>query len=206
MELRRAGITEPRLLNAIEATPRQLFVPESFADQAVHDIALPIGCGQTTSQPLLVARVLQALAIEKTHKVLEIGTGSGWQTAVLSHLCRRVYSLDIHRPLQRAAEHTWASLARHNITTQCADGAAGWAEQAPFDRIVVSAAAAAVPEALMVQLSRSGLLAMPVGEATDEQRMLLIDKAGLYQDLGPVRFVPLTSPLLVSSLLDGAAQ
>src|SRR5439155_827772 len=145
MTLRRSGITDTAVLAAIERIPREAFVPPSFLDQAYENRALPIGLGQTLSQPQVVALMTQALAVRPRHKVLEIGTGSGYQAAVLSRLARRVYSIERHRPLLREAERRFTELRLHNITTIAGDGNLGWREQAPFDRIILPAAATASP-------------------------------------------------------------
>ena len=146
MRLRRAGISDINVLSAIERIPREAFVPDSFQDQAYEDRTLPIGHGQTLSQPRVVALMTQALEIDRRIKVLEIGTGSGYQAAVLSRLCRRLYTIERHRELQRAAERRFQELRLHNITARLGDGAKGWPEQAPFARIMVTAAAAGIPE------------------------------------------------------------
>ena len=141
MQLRRRGIRDNKVLRAIERVPRDLFVDEAFADHAYQDIALPIECGQTISQPYVVAFMTEHLELDERHKVLEIGTGSGYQAAVLSHLCRRVYTVERWRELQKAAERRLAKLGITNITTIIGDGWLGWPPQAPFDRIIVTAAA-----------------------------------------------------------------
>ena len=188
------GILNQTVLAALEAIPRELFVPETFARHAYDDSALPIGRGQTISQPLIVARMTDALDLTRRHKVLEIGTGSGYQAAVLSKLSRRVYTIERHKPLLREAESLFRILDLHNISTRFGDGAVGWAEQAPFDRIIVTAAAPDIPQALIDQLSIGGRLVVPVGPDGENQTLLLGIKAetGLeLQELGGVRFVPL---------------
>ena len=192
--LRQNGILNQTVLAALEAIPRELFVPETFARHAYDDSALPIGRGQTISQPLIVARMTDALDLARRHKVLEIGTGSGYQAAVLSKLSRRVYTIERHKPLLREAESLFRILDLHNISTRFGDGAVGWAEQAPFDRIIVTAAAPDIPQALIDQLSIGGRLVVPVGPDGENQTLLLGIKAetGLeLQELGGVRFVPL---------------
>ena len=141
MKLRKSGITDTGVLGAIERVPREVFIPTYFHDQAYEDIALPIGRGQTISQPLVVASMTQELQVNDRHKVLEIGTGSGYQAAILAKLCRRVYSIERHRPLLALAESRLNELKIRNITCKAADGMKGWIEQAPFDRIIVTAAA-----------------------------------------------------------------
>lgn len=194
MELRRQGISDTRVLGALERVPRELFVPESFKDRAYENIALPIKQGQTISQPYVVAFMTQALKVGERMKVLEIGTGSGYQAAVLSKLCRRVYTMERYRSLMREAEALFHRLKINNITGRVGDGNKGWAEQAPFDRIIVTAAAPAVPEILQDQLAPGGILIIPVGDDPNEQRILRIRRndAGFEQEtLLPVRFVPL---------------
>ena len=152
MQLRRRGIRDTNVLRAIERVPRELFVDPAFADHAYQDIALPIDCGQTISQPFVVAFMTEKLELDESHKVLEIGTGSGYQAAVLSHLCRRVYTIERYRELQKAAERRFAELGITNVTTIIGDGWLGWPPQAPFDRIIVTAAAPEAPPKLVEQL------------------------------------------------------
>jgi protein-L-isoaspartate(D-aspartate) O-methyltransferase len=194
MELRRSGVTDTRVLSAIERVPRELFVPEPFADQAYENTALPIGQGQTISQPLVVALMSQALEVGERMKVLEIGTGSGYQAAVLAKLCRRVYTVERFKPLLAEAERRFKALKVHNITAIAGDGARGWPEQAPFDRILVTAAAERVPTTLLAQLAEGGVMVLPVGPQGGDQEVLRIRKTeGRPQTerLFPVRFVPL---------------
>jgi protein-L-isoaspartate(D-aspartate) O-methyltransferase len=194
MQLRRRGIRDTKVLRAIERVPRELFVDEAFAEHAYQDIALPIECGQTISQPYVVALMTEKLELDERHKVLEIGTGSGYQAAVLSHLCRRVYTVERWRELQKAAERRFAKLKITNITTIIGDGWLGWPPQAPFDRIVVTAAAPEPPPALLDQLKRGGRMIIPLGSSRDAQQLVQIDKTdkGLIETpLLPVRFVPL---------------
>src|SRR5579885_3113633 len=149
MELRRAGIADARVLGAIEKTPRERFVPAAFADQAYENVALPISHGQTISQPYVVALMTEKLEVAERHKVLEIGTGSGYQGAILSRLARRFFTIERHRELLREAEARFRELRLSNIICRYGDGSKGWPEQAPFDRIVVTAAAADVPANLV---------------------------------------------------------
>jgi protein-L-isoaspartate(D-aspartate) O-methyltransferase len=197
MELRGLGITDARALGAIERVPRDAFVPAAFRDQAWENVALPIGQAQTISQPLVVALMTQALEVGERHKVLEIGTGSGYQAAVLSKLCRRVFTMERHRGLLKEAEKRFAELKLHNVTTRFGDGSKGWPEQLPFDRIIVTAAAPAVPQLLIDSLAEGGILVAPVGEERREQQLLRIRRSGgiVTEDLGPVRFVPLVAGL-----------
>jgi protein-L-isoaspartate(D-aspartate) O-methyltransferase len=194
MQLRRRGIRDTDVLRAIERVPREVFVDPAFADNAYQDIALPIDCGQTISQPYVVAFMTEKLELDDRQKVLEIGTGSGYQAAVLSHLCRRVYTVERYRELQKAAERRFAKLAITNITTIIGDGSLGWPPQAPFDRIVVTAAATEPPKALIEQLKIGGRMIIPLGESRDDQQLVQIDKTkdGLTETpLLAVRFVPL---------------
>ncbi len=194
MQLRRRGIHDTRVLRAMELVPREAFVEPSFVEQAYLDTALPIECGQTISQPYVVAYMTEKLGVEPRDKVLEIGTGSGYQAAVLSHLCRRVYTIERFRELQKLAEQRFQKLGLDNITTVIGDGQLGWPPQAPFDRIIVTAAAATPPEALLEQLKMGGRMIIPLGETRDSQFVTQIDKTpdGLEEtQLLPVRFVPL---------------
>ncbi len=195
MKLRKAGITDTAVLGAIERVPREAFIPPIFHDQAYEDIALPIDCGQTISQPLVVASMTQALKVNDRHKVLEIGTGSGYQAAILSKLCRRVYSIERHRPLLQTAEKRLTDLRVRNITCKAADGMKGWIEQAPFDRVIVTAAAALEPpEPLLEQLSVGGILIIPMGRDKSNQfiyRITRQEDGYACEQLMPVRFVPL---------------
>jgi protein-L-isoaspartate(D-aspartate) O-methyltransferase len=198
MELRREGIADQRVLNAIERVPRDLFVPATFADQAWENVALPIGHGQTVSQPLVVARMTELLEPGDRHKVFEIGTGSGYQTAVLARLCRRVFSIERYRPLLREAEKRIAELRLHNVTCRFGDGTKGWPEQAPFDRIIVTAAAPELPAILADSLAPGGVLVAPVGEDRRDQQLLRIRRGETgftTEELGAVRFVPLVAGL-----------
>jgi protein-L-isoaspartate(D-aspartate) O-methyltransferase len=194
LQLRRRGIRDTRVLRAIELVPRELFVDEAFVEHAYQDIALPIECGQTISQPYVVAYMTEKLELDDRHKVLEIGTGSGYQAAVLSHLCRRVYTIERWRELQKSAERRFARLGITNVTTIIGDGWLGWPPQAPFDRIIVTAAAHEAPAALVEQLKVGGRMVIPLGENRDAQQLVQIDKteAGHSETLLlAVRFVPL---------------
>ena len=194
MQLRRRGIRDTKVLAAIERVPRELFVDPAFAENAYQDIALPIDCGQTISQPYVVAFMTEKLDLHEDHKVLEIGTGSGYQAAVLSHLCRRVFTVERWRELQKAAEQRFAELGITNVTGIIGDGWLGWPPQAPFDRIVITAAAAEPPPALLAQLTLGGRMILPLGETRDTQALVQIDKTETgttIKELLPVRFVPL---------------
>jgi protein-L-isoaspartate(D-aspartate) O-methyltransferase len=194
MELRRSGVTDARVCGVIERLPRELFVPEAFSDQAYEDTALPIGCHQTLSAPIVVGRMTQALALGERMKVLEVGTGSGYHAAVLSKLCRRVYTIERYRELLEEAARRFAALGIGNITWKVGDGTFGWPEQAPFERIVVTAAASDVPPILAQQLAIGGVMVVPVDDGVGDPRLLRVrrDESGLdTEDLGPIRFVPL---------------
>ena len=196
MELRNAGITDTRVLSAIERVPREIFVPAAFRDRAYENSALPIGGGQTISQPLVVARMTQALEPEPRAKVLEVGTGSGYQAAVLATLTRRVYTIERAPDLLREAEARFAEMGLHNVTSKRGDGSLGWPEQAPFRRIIVTAAAAAIPLALTGQLAEDGIMVLPLGPARGRQVLVRLRRRGdeiVREDLEEVRFVPLVA-------------
>jgi protein-L-isoaspartate(D-aspartate) O-methyltransferase len=192
--LRSQGVSDPAVLTAIERTPRDLFTPDLFKDRSWEDSALPIACGQTISQPYIVGLMTQALTLEPRARVLEIGTGSGYQTAVLSRLSRLVYTVERYRTLLRAAEARFEALKFTNVITRFGDGFLGWAEQAPFDRILVTAAAPEEPTLLLRQLKPSGVLVAPVGKGpVQELRRYAGDGQGgfLMDVMCEVRFVPL---------------
>lgn len=200
MDLRNSGVTDTAVLSAMERIPREKFVEESFFDQAWVNRALPISCGQTISQPLVVGLMTQALSLTDRHKVLEVGTGSGYQAAILSRLCRRVYTIERHRDLLSIAEGRFEDMSFHNITTQSSDGWKGWPRQAPFDRIMVTAAAPVVPQDLVAQLSDDGgIMILPVGDASGLHQMVVsvtkTDGRVHSEQLFPVRFVPLVEGL-----------
>jgi len=195
MKLRRCGITDTAVLGAIERVPREAFIPPMFHDQAYEDIALPIGCHQTISQPLTVAMMTQELRVNDRHKVLEIGTGSGYQAAILAKLCRRVYSIERHKPLLMLAEQRFNDLRVRNLTCKAADGMKGWIEQAPFDRIIVTAAASLEPpQPLLDQLNLNGIMILPMGRDKSSQfiyRITRREHGFETEELMPTRFVPL---------------
>jgi protein-L-isoaspartate(D-aspartate) O-methyltransferase len=194
LALRSQGVADAKVLNAIEATPRELFTPELFRERAFEDSALPIACGQTISQPFIVGLMTQALKIDRRSRVLEIGTGSGYQTAVLSKLARLVYTVERYRTLMHEAEARFKRLGLTNVITRFGDGGEGWPEQAPFDRIMVTAAAPGEPTALLQQLKPSGILVAPIGRGPVQTlRRYTGDGKGDFQveDLIDVRFVPL---------------
>jgi protein-L-isoaspartate(D-aspartate) O-methyltransferase len=194
MDLRRAGVSDTRVLSAMERTPREAFCAPQFLDRAYDDTALPIAHGQTLSQPSVVGLMTQAAECGPRHKVLEVGTGSGYQAAILAALCRRLYTIERHRPLLQDAERRLLGLGISNIVTRHGDGWAGWPEQAPFDRIVVTAAPDDVPGALVDQLGEGGILVIPVGREKRSQRLLRLRRGPegvVTEELAAVRFVPL---------------
>jgi protein-L-isoaspartate(D-aspartate) O-methyltransferase len=194
LALRSQGVTDAKVLTAIEKTPRELFTPELFKERAFEDSALPIACGQTISQPFIVGLMTQALQIEKRDRVLEIGTGSGYQTAILSKTARLVYTVERYRTLMKEAEERFKALGLTNVITKFGDGGEGWPEQAPFDRIMVTAAAPAEPMALLAQLKPTGMLVAPIGRGPVQTlRRYTGDGQGGFkvEDLLDVRFVPL---------------
>lgn len=197
MKLRTAGIQDTAVLSAMESTPREKFVTEAFTQHAYDDTALPIACGQTISQPTVVAWMTAALSINNRHTVLEIGTGCGYQTAILSRLARRVYTIERHRELMDEAKARFDELGFSNVVTRTGDGTKGWREAAPFDRILVTAAATEVPEVLLGQLRAGGVMVVPVGADSGNQVLLRIQKDDHgeihTQHLMSVRFVPLVS-------------
>jgi protein-L-isoaspartate(D-aspartate) O-methyltransferase len=196
--LRSHGVTDKRVLSAMERIDRGNFVRGTFADRAYEDMPLPISCGQTISQPSVVALMTQALDVQARDKVLEVGTGSGYQAAILSLLCRRVYTVDRHRRLVREAQEVFRDLGLVNITAFAADGSFGLPEQAPFDRILVTAAAEDPPGPLLAQMKIGGIMVLPVGQSDAVQSLLKVTRlqSGYdYEELRPVRFVPLVEGL-----------
>ncbi len=192
--LRSHGVTNPEVLTAMEAVPRLDFVEGIFRDRSFDDTPLPIACGQTISQPSVVGLMTQALEVNRRCKVLEIGTGSGYQAAILARLARRVYTVERHRPLARRARQIFETLGLSTITVFIGDGSLGLPDQAPFDRILLTAAAEDPPGPLLDQLRVGGIMVLPVGQSHAVQTLIKVVKteAGLdYVDLGPVRFVPL---------------
>ncbi|MGR3756357.1 MAG: protein-L-isoaspartate(D-aspartate) O-methyltransferase [Tranquillimonas sp.] len=192
--LRSRGVTDQRVLAAMEKIDRGRFVRGIFADRAYEDMPLPIACGQTISQPSVVALMTQALNVQPRDKVLEVGTGSGYQAAILSLLARRVYTIDRHRRLVHEAEALFHELGLTNITAFAADGSHGLPEQAPFDRILVTAAAEDPPGPLLAGLRAGGIMVLPVGQSDAVQRLIKVTRteAGFdYEELRQVRFVPL---------------
>jgi protein-L-isoaspartate(D-aspartate) O-methyltransferase len=196
--LRSKGVTDSRVLHAMEKIDRAAFVRGLFAERAYEDMPLPIPCGQTISQPSVVGLMTQALDVQPRHKVLEIGTGSGYQAAILSQLARRVYSIDRFKRLVTEAQSVFDALGIANITAMTADGSYGLAEQAPFDRILLTAAAEDPPSPLLAQLRVGGIMVLPVGQSDTVQsliRVTRLEKGFDYEELRPVRFVPLIEGL-----------
>ena len=192
-QLRARDIRDPRVLAVMGRVPRHLFVPEGERGEAYGDHPLPIGHGQTISQPYIVAFMTQALEVGPEHRVLEIGTGSGYQAAVLAELAGAVYTIEIVEPLAESARTTLMSLGYKNVHVRAGNGYLGWPEQAPYDRIMVTAAPDEIPQALVDQLRVGGLMAIPVGTHLQELRILRKTETGL-ETLAtmPVRFVPMT--------------
>jgi len=194
MQLERRNIHDERVLTAMREAPRHLFVPECFRDLAYDDCPVPIGYNQTISQPYIVAYMLQHLKFTGKEKVLEIGAGSGYQTALLSQLCRKVYALEIISELAAQAESTLGALEIRNVKIHCVDGYLGWPDLTAFDRIIVAAAPGHVPQNLLAQLREGGRMILPLGDFN--QYLLLLRKAPagkiLRRKLVPVKFVPMT--------------
>ena len=194
LSLRQQGVTDPRVLAAMESVDRAVFVHEKFLDQAWEDQALPIDCAQTISQPYVVGLMTQALNVGSRHRVLEIGTGSGYQCAVLSRLARFVYSVERYKSLLKEAEGKLKALGVDNVFTRHGDGGEGWPEQAPFDRIMVTAASPHEPKDLLRQLKPGGVLVAPVGRGSVQMlNRYTADEDGAFsrESLLEVRFVPL---------------
>ncbi|MEM6825447.1 MAG: protein-L-isoaspartate(D-aspartate) O-methyltransferase [Pseudomonadota bacterium] len=196
--LRSRGVTDKRVLEAMEKVDRGQFLTGLFAERAYEDMPLPIACGQTISQPSVVGLMTQALKVQPRDKVLEIGTGSGYQTAILSVLARRVYTVERHKRLTHGAEAVFGELGLSNVTAVTADGSRGYPEQAPFDRILVTAAAEDPPGPLLAELRVGGIMVLPVGQSDAVQRLIKVtrtDNGYEYDELRAVRFVPLVEGL-----------
>ncbi len=193
-ELRDEGIRDKAVLEALAEVPREDFIPKALRSQAYENSALPIDSGQTISQPYIVAFMTEALQVTKSHKVLEVGTGSGYQSAVLAGLCRRLFTIERHLPLLNNAENIFKKLNIFNVTTLFGNGMKGWPEQAPFDRIMVTAASERIPERLLQQLKDGGVMVIPVGAHDKTQHIIRITRKGddyQQENLLPVKFVPL---------------
>ena len=198
LSLRQAGVSDQRVLEAMEKTPREIFVERAFRERAFEDRALPISCGQTISQPAIVGMMIQALQVTPRCKVLEIGAGSGYVCAILALLARRGYGIERHRLLALEARERIAGLGLSNVTIRAGDGTKGWPEQAPFDRIVVSAAADDTPTTLLEQLRPGGIMVLPVGQSDEVQQLIKIEMTEdgpSYSELCDVLFVPLIEGL-----------
>ena len=193
MKLRAKAIMDPTILAAIERVPREAFLPRALRPHAYENASLPIAFGQTISQPFVIAKSIAALAIAPKHRVLEIGTGTGYQACVLSYLSRRVYSVERLRPLFVDAEMRIKSLRITNVTLRHGDGIKGWPEAAPFDRIITACQSEDVPQHLLNQLKEGGIFVGPIGKAGEEQLMVIKKLAtGFEQDtIMDVRFVPM---------------
>ena len=189
----RRGISNNQVIDVMQNTPRHRFVPDGVADYAYQDNALPIGKGQTISQPYIVAFMTETLDVDSTYKVLEIGTGSGYQAAVLSPLVKHVYTIEIVKMLAQRADSTLKALSYNNVTVRWGDGYKGWPEEAPFDRIIGTAAPPEIPKALIDQLKPGGKMVLPVGTNWQEIVVLTKSKFGKIQkkNVLPVRFVPM---------------
>jgi len=194
-QIQARGVRNPEVLKAMRATPRHLFVPEPLRPMAYEDGPLPIGNGQTISQPYIVAVMTELLEPARTHKVLEIGTGSGYQAAVLSPLVKQLFSIELVPQLARDSSELLKKLGYTNVTVRAGDGYQGWPEEAPFDRIIVTAAPPEIPKALLDQLKPGGKLVAPVGESVFDQDLVVVEKGAdgklRRRSVFPVRFVPM---------------
>lgn len=194
LTLRRRGIGDAAILRAMDEVPREYFVDRPFVDAAYADRALPIACGQTISQPYIVAYMTEQLDVQATHRVLEIGTGSGYQAAVLSRLAREVVTIERFRTLADAARSRLETLGYRNVEVLLGDGLAGASDRAPFDRIIVTAATETLPQTLLDQLKDGGIMVLPLGPQAGPQTLVKLTKSAegvVRQDLIAVRFVPL---------------
>lgn len=187
------GIADKKVINAMLKVERHLFVPDEYVQQAYEDYPLPIGEGQTISQPYIVALMTQSLALTKTSKVLEIGTGSGYQAAILAEICDSVYTIELFETLSKQAEITLNEVGYKNIRLKSGDGYAGWEQFGPFDAIIVTCAPTHVPQALQYQLAEGGKMVIPVGQANNQELVLYEKKNNNIhkKDIVPVRFVPM---------------
>ena len=194
LTIRSKGVFDNNVLKALETVKREQFLKGLFAQRAYEDTPLPIECGQTISQPSIVGLMTQALKITNRDKILEIGTGSGYQTAILSQLARRIYSVERFKPLYEEARTIFRKLQLNNITSVWGDGSKGVVEQQPFDRIIVTAAAEDPPPTLLNQLKIGGIMVIPVGQSDEIQKLIRVERTEKnfkYEDLCDVRFVPL---------------
>ena len=194
LSIRSKGVVDNNVLKALETVNREQFLKGLFAQRAYEDTPLPIECGQTISQPSIVGLMTQALRVTNRDKILEIGTGSGYQTAILSKLARRIYSVERFKPLYEEARAIFRKLQLNNITSVWGDGSQGVVEQQPFDRIIVTAAAEDPPPTLLNQLKIGGIMIIPVGQSDEIQKLIRVERTEnnfKYEDLCDVRFVPL---------------
>ena len=196
-QLKERGIEDPLVLNAMQTVPREAFVPEDLKDQAYNDNPLPIGYDQTISQPYIVAFMTQALGLQPEYRVLEIGTGSGYQAAILSRICREVYTVEIIKELASHAGEIFEKQLYNNIHIKIGDGHQGWLEKSPFDAIIVTAAGPDIPNTLARQLKVGGKMILPLKRSNYEQTLVLITKIYvndniIQKELLPVMFVPMT--------------
>jgi len=197
-QLKERGIEDPLVLNAMQTVPREAFVPEDLKDQAYNDNPLPIGYDQTISQPYIVAFMTQALGLQPEYRVLEIGTGSGYQAAILSRICREVYTVEIIKELAERAGEIFEKQLYDNIHVKVGDGHQGWPEQSPFDAIIVTAAGVDIPTPLISQLKVGGKMILPLKRNNYEQTLVLVTKIDvddniIQKELLPVMFVPMTA-------------
>jgi protein-L-isoaspartate(D-aspartate) O-methyltransferase len=192
-QLARRGIRSTAVLDVMRSVPRELFLPAALADQAYRDAALPVECNQTISQPYIVARMTELLELRPTDRVLEVGTGTGYQTAILAALARHVYTIEWHLPLMTAAGARFDSLGLKNVTVRCGDGSVGWREHAPYDALMVTAGAPEVPKSLREQLAIGGRLVVPVGGFSNQVLAIIRrTETGFERDEQlPCRFVKL---------------
>jgi protein-L-isoaspartate(D-aspartate) O-methyltransferase len=196
-QLKERGIEDPLVLNAMQTVPREVFVLEELKDQAYNDNPLPIGYDQTISQPYIVAFMTEALSVQAEHRILEIGTGSGYQAAILSRICREVYTIEIIKELANHAREVFQKQLYNNIHIKVGDGHQGWPENSPFDAIIVTAAGSDVPSSLIKQLKVGGKMILPLKHNNYEQTLVLITKIDvndniIQKELLPVMFVPMT--------------
>ena len=193
-KLKIEGISDKNILHAIEKVPRELFVAQEFIDRAYENIPLPIDCSQTISQPYVVAYMISCLKLKKTDKILEIGTGTGYQTAILSYMCKEVCTIEIYNKLLNQAKKRILKLNLKNINFTLGNGVEGWDTKVLFDAIIVSAASEIIPDKLLKNLKNNGCLIMPKKKSLDIQKLLLIKKSNetyLEKELCSVKFVPL---------------